>query len=114
MPEQVYVLGTGRTDFKRNLKKEGKALRDVIVEAGRLAIEDAGVDPSVVQSGVVGNFAAGRLTKQLHLGSYLCDIDESMRGIPTFHAEAACASGSVALVAAFHQVMGGIYDAVLV
>jgi len=114
MPEQVYVLGTGRTDFKRNLKKEGKSLRDVIVEAGRAAIEDAGVDPSVVQSGVVGNFAAGRLTKQLHLGALLCDIDESMRGIPTFHAEAACASGSVAMVAAFHQVMGGIYDAVIV
>lgn len=114
MPEQVYAIGVGRTDFKRNLKKEGKALRDVIVEAGRAAIDDAGVEPSVVQSGVVGNFAAGRLTKQLHLGAYLCDIDESLRGLPTFHAEAACASGSVALVAAFHQVMGGIYDAVLV
>lgn len=114
MPETVYCIGVGRTDFKRNLKKENKALRDIIVEAGRTAIADAGVEPSVVKSGVVGNFAAGRLTKQLHLGSYLCDIDESLRGIPTFHAEAACASGSVALVAAFHQVMGGLYDAVLV
>lgn len=114
MPETVYAIGVGRTDFKRNLKKEGKALRDVIIEAGRAAIDDAGVDPSIVQSGVVGNFAAGRLTKQLHLGAYLTEIDETLRGIPTFHAEAACASGSVAMVAAFHQVIGGIYDAVLV
>jgi acetyl-CoA C-acetyltransferase len=114
MPETVHCIGVGRTDFKRNLKKEGKALRDVIVEAGRAAIEDAGVEPSAVQSGVVGNFAAGRLTKQLHLGAYLCEIDESMLGLPTFHTEAACASGSVALVAAFHQIMGGIYDVVLV
>lgn len=114
MAEPIYAIGVGRTDFKRNLKKEGKGLRDIIVEAGRAAIDDAGVAPSVIQSGVVGNFAAGRLTKQLHLGSFLCDIDESMRGLPTFHTEAACASGSVALVAAFHQVMGGSYDAVLV
>ncbi|MCS7034449.1 MAG: thiolase domain-containing protein [Phycisphaerae bacterium] len=114
MPEAVYAIGVGRTDFKRNLKKENKALRDIIVEAGRAAIDDAGVPPSVVQSGVVGNFAAGRLTRQLHLGAYLCDIDESLRGLPAFHAEAACASGSVALVAAFHQLIGGIYDAVLV
>lgn len=112
--EPVYCIGVGRTDFKRNLSKEGKSLRDIIVEAGRAAIEDAGVEPSQVKSGVVGNFAGGRFTKQLHLGSYLCDIDESMRGLPTFHAEAACASGSVAVVAAIHQVMGGIYDAVLV
>lgn len=114
MPETVYCIGVGRTDFKRNLLKEGKGLRDIIVEAGRAAIADAGVEPSVVQSGVVGNFAAGRFTRQLHLGAFLVEIDESLRGLPTFHAEAACASGSVALVAAFHQVMGGLYDAVLV
>lgn len=114
MPEQVYAIGVGRTDFKRNLKKEGKLLRDVIVEAGRAAIDDAGVEPSAVQSGVVGNFIAGQCTKQLHLGAYLTDIDESLRGIPTFHTEAACASGSVALVAAFHQIMGGTHDCVLV
>jgi acetyl-CoA C-acetyltransferase len=112
--EPVYCIGVGRTDFKRNLKKENKTIRDVIVEAGRAAIEDAGVEPSVVQSGVVGNFASGRLTKQLHLGAYLCEIDETLHGIPTFHTEAACASGSVALVAAFHQIMGGTYDAVVV
>ena len=41
MNEPVYILGAGRTDFKRNLKKEGKALRDVIVEAGQKAIAEA-------------------------------------------------------------------------
>ena len=25
MSESVYILGGGRTDFKRNLKKEGKS-----------------------------------------------------------------------------------------
>ena len=114
MPNPVYVIGAGRTDFSRNLRKEDKGLRDLIVEAGRAALDSAGVEPSAVQSGVVGNFAAGRFTKQLHLGSFLVDIDESMRGIPTFHAEAACASGAVAFVAGAQQVMGGLADVVIV
>lgn len=114
MNQPVYVIGAGRTDFKRNLSKEGKSLRDVIVEAGKLAIADAGIEPADVKSGVVGNFAAGRFTKQLHLGAFLTDIDPALRGLPTFHTEAACASGSVAVVAAIHQVVGGLYDCVIV
>jgi acetyl-CoA C-acetyltransferase len=114
MREPVYVIGAGRTDFKRNLTKESKGLRDVIVEAGRAAIADARIDPGQIKSGVVGNFAAGRFTKQLHLGSFLCEIEPALRGLPTFHTEAACASGSVAVMAAIHQVVGGIYDAVIV
>jgi acetyl-CoA C-acetyltransferase len=114
MPEEVYVIGAGRTDFKRNLRKEGKAIRDVIVEAGRAAIADAGIEPADVKSGVVGNFAAGLFTRQLHLGAYLTEIDPKLRGIPTLHTEAACASGSVALLTAVQQVMSGVYDCVLV
>ncbi|MEL7237816.1 MAG: hypothetical protein AAGK78_03060 [Planctomycetota bacterium] len=114
MPHAVHVLGAGRTDFARNLRKEEKGLRDVIVEAGRAAIESAGIQPGDVQSGVVGNFAAGRLTKQLHLGSFLTDIDDALKGIPTYHTEAACASGAVSFVAGAQQVMGGLADVVIV
>src|SRR5687768_10028781 len=99
----VHLIGAARTDFKRNLRKEGKSLRDVIVEAGRGAIDDAGIAPADVQSGVVGNFAAGLFTKQLHLGAFLTEIDESLRGIPTLHTEAACASGGVAILAGAQQ-----------
>ena len=38
MNEPVYIVGTGRTDFQRNLRKNGEALRDLIVEAGAAAI----------------------------------------------------------------------------
>lgn len=114
MAETVYLIGSARTDFARNLKKEGKSLRDIIVEAGRAAIDDAEIEPRNIQSGVVGNFAAGLFTRQLHLGSMLTEIDESMRGIPTFHVEAACASGSVAVLAAAQQIMGGLQDVVIV
>src|SRR2546422_9908193 len=43
MAEPVYVIGAGRTDFKRNFKKEGKTIRHVILEAARGAIGEAGV-----------------------------------------------------------------------
>src|SRR4029079_15421919 len=53
-------------------------------------------------------------TKQLHLGAFITDIDEKLRGVPTFHTEAACASGSVGMMAAVQQVLSGLYDVVIV
>jgi acetyl-CoA C-acetyltransferase len=114
MNRHVHVIGVARTDFKRNLKKEGRTLRDVIVEAGGNAIADAGIVPADVQAGIVGNFAAGLYTRQLHLGSLLIGIDESLRGIPTLHTEAACASGSVGVLNAAHWIASGLHDVVLV
>src|SRR5439155_6474301 len=114
MPQSVHVIGAGRTDFRRNFRKEGKSLREMIVEAGRAAIADAGIEPRDIQSAVVGNFAAGLFTRQLHLGSFVTDIDESLVGIPTLHTEAACASGGVAVLSGAQQIMGGLHEIVLV
>lgn len=114
MNRHVHVIGAGRTDFKRNLRKEGLCLQDVIVEAGRAAIADAGLEPGAIEAGVVGNFAAGLYTRQLHVGSLLVGIDPALVGIPTLHTEAACASGSVAVLTAAHWIRGGVYDVVLV
>ena len=114
MNESVYILGAGRTDFKRNLKKEGKALRDVIVEAGRKAIAEAKIDPAEIEAAAVGNFNAGQFTKQLHLGAFIPEIDEKLHGIPTMHTEAACASGALSVLLGAQWIMGGFHDAVLV
>src|SRR5262245_16294335 len=114
MNEPVYILGAGRTDFKRNLKKEGKTLRDVIKEAGRKALDDAKIDPGEIGAAAVGNFNAGQFTKQLHLGAFIPEIDEKLRGIPTMHTEAACASGALSVLLGAHYSMGGFHDAVLV
>jgi acetyl-CoA C-acetyltransferase len=114
MPEPVYILGGARSDFKRNLKKEGKSLRDLVTEVGGAALQSTGIDPADVQSGIVGNFAAGLFTRQLHLGSLIAEIHPKLRGIPTIHTEGACASGALAVVTGIQQVMGGIYDVVLV
>lgn len=114
MSNPVHVIGACRTDFKRNLLKEGRGLRDIIAEAARGAVADAGIAPRDVQSGVVGNFAAGLFTRQLHLGALLAEADPAWRGLPTLHAEAACASGAVAVLTGAHQIMAGLRDVVLV
>ena len=114
MPQPVYLIGAARTDFKRNLSKEGKGLRDVVAEASRAAIAGAGVDPGDVGSGVVGNFAGGLFNRQLHLGALLTEVDPKLRGIPTMHVEAACASGGAAVLTGVQQIMAGLHDVVLV
>src|SRR6266850_2225402 len=114
MSESVYILGGGRTDFKRNLKKEGKTIRHIIIEAGKKAIDDAKIDPGEIQAGAVGNFNAGQFTKQLQLGAFIPEIDPKLRGIPTMHTEAACASGALSVLLGAQWIMGGFHDVVLV
>src|SRR3954469_14152231 len=111
---EVYILGGGRTDFKRNLKKEGKTIRHLITEAGTTALQDAKIDPGEIQAGAVGNFNAGQFTKQLQLGAFIPEIDPKLRGIPTMHTEAACASGALSVLLGAQWIMGGLYDTVLV
>jgi acetyl-CoA C-acetyltransferase len=111
---EVYILGGSRTDFKRNLKKEGKTIRDLITEVGSKAIADAKIDAGEIKAGAVGNFNAGQFTKQLHLGAFIPEIDPKLRGIPTMHTEAACASGALSGLLGAQWIMGGHYDAVLV
>src|SRR3954467_13919374 len=111
---EVYILGGGRTDFKRNLKKEGKTIRDLITESGRKALADAKIDASDIEAAAVGNFNAGQFTKQLHLGAFVPEIDPALHGIPTMHTEAASASGALSALPAAQWIMGGFHDAVLV
>src|SRR5438105_419474 len=112
--EPVYILGGGRTDFKRNLKKEGKTIRHLIIEAGKKALDDAKTDPAEIQAAAGGNFNAGQFTSQLQLRAFIPEIDPKVRGIPTMHTEAACASGALSVLLGAQWVMGGFYDAVLV
>src|SRR5213079_2196174 len=114
MSESVYILGGGRTDFKRNLKKEGKTIRHIIIEAGKKAIDDAKIDPGEIQAGAVGNFNAGQFTKQLQLGAFIPEIDPKLRCGPVMQTEAAGASGALSVLLGAVCMMGGLHDVVLV
>src|SRR6185312_10742985 len=110
----VYILGGYQTDFARNWTKEGKHISAMIREAVAGGLLATGVDPKEIDVGHVGNFAAELYAMQGHLGAFLVDVDPALSGLPTGRHEAACASGSIALLAASAEIEAGRYDCSLV
>jgi acetyl-CoA C-acetyltransferase len=88
-----------------------KSLRDMIVEAGLLALDDAGVDR--IDSLVVGCMSSGIFTGQEHLASLVADY-LGQAPAPAARVESACSSGGLALRTGFAQVAAGMADVVLV
>jgi acetyl-CoA C-acetyltransferase len=113
-PPPVHVLGGFQTDFARNVTREGRVLADLVRETAQGALAAAAVDAREVEVGHVGNFAAELFVGQGHLGGLLVEADPAFVGLPTSRHEAACASGSVALLAAMADLQAGRYDLALV
>ncbi|HLZ71759.1 MAG TPA: acetyl-CoA acetyltransferase [Dehalococcoidia bacterium] len=114
MTEPVYILGGYQTDFARNWAKEGKHIAAMFVEAVNGGLEAARIEAKEVQVGHVGNFAAELYAMQGHLGAFLLEADPGFRGLPTSRHEAACASGSIAVLAASAEIEAGRYDLAMV
>src|ERR671929_54617 len=110
----VYVLGGHQTDFARNWSKEQKHIAAMIREAVVGGLEATAIEPKDVEVGHVGNFAAELYSMQGHLGAFLVDVDPAFSGLPTSRHEAACASGSIALLAASAEIEAGRYDLAMV
>jgi acetyl-CoA C-acetyltransferase len=114
MAAPVYVLGGYQTDFARNWNKENKHIVAMLREAVRGGLEATGLEPKDIEVGHVGNFAAELYAMQGHLGAFLVDTDPSFSGLPTSRHEAACASGSIAILAASAEIEAGRYDLAMV
>jgi acetyl-CoA C-acetyltransferase len=114
MTRPVYILGGYQTDFARNWTKEGKHISAMIREAVTAGLASTGVEPREIEVGHVGNFAAELYAMQGHLGAFLVDVDPAFSGLPTGRHEAACASGSIALLAASAEIEAGRYETALV
>lgn len=110
MANDVYILGGYQTDFARNWTKEKKHFAALMRESVLGALEATQVDPRDVQVGHVGNFAAELYCKQGHLGAFFVEADPVFSGLPTARHEAACASGSIAALAALAELQAGWYD----
>lgn len=109
-----FVLGGFQSDFARNATREGLGLTDLLGEATRGALDSAGVDPADVDVAHVGNFAAEIYSGQGHLGGLLVDAVPELDGIGISRHEAACASGSMAVLAATADLAAGRADVALV
>src|SRR5262245_55897799 len=114
MAAPIYVLGGYQTDFARNWQKENKHIVALMREAVRNGLDATQIDPKDVEVGHVGNFAAELYAMQGHLGAFLVDLDPAFSGLPTARHEAACASGSIAILAASAEIEAGRYDVSLV
>ncbi len=114
MPDPVYVLGGYQTDFARNWTKENKHISAMLNEVVAGGLQATEIPPADVEVGHVGNFAAELYTMQGHLGAFLVDTDPAFSGLPTARHEAACASGSLAVLAAMAEIQAGWYDLAMV
>ena len=107
---EVYVLGGYQTDFARNWTKENKHFSALMREGVVGALERCDIAPEEVQSAHVGNFAAELYCMQGHLGAFFTEADPKFSGLPTSRHEAACASGSIAVLAASAEIEAGRYE----
>ncbi len=108
--QKTYILGGYQTDFSVNWARQEKTLFDLFSFAVLQALEEANLDPKDVQVGHVGNFVAELFTGQGMLGGFFGHVHPDMAGMPASRHEGACASGSLALLAAMADIESGRYD----
>ncbi len=114
MTPPVFLLGGYQTDFARNWLKEGKdivAMMHEVVSGGLAATK---LEADEIEVAHIGNFAAELYCKQGHLGGFLPEIEPRFSGMPSSRHEAACASGSVAIMMAGAEIEAGRYQSALV
>ena len=92
-----------------------KSIYELIIEAGKGALLDAGIGGKDVDGVWLGSFAPGLFANQEHLAAFATEIDpEGLRFKSMTRCEAACASGSVALYDALYAVESGRANIALV
>lgn len=107
---KVYILGGAQSDFARNWTREGLSLFDMFREVTLQGLEQTALDPAMIEVGHIGNFVAELFAGQGHLGGFFGHVDPAMAGMPSCRHEAACASGSMAILAAMADIEAGRYQ----
>jgi acetyl-CoA C-acetyltransferase len=110
----TFILGGAQSDFARNLGREGVGLAELVGELVDAALADAALEATEIGVVHVGNAFGELFTGQSHLGAMPATVRPALWGIPASRHEAACASGSIAVLAAMADLEAGRYDAALV
>jgi acetyl-CoA C-acetyltransferase len=106
----VSIIGGGLTRFD---ERWDASFRELVVEAGLAAVQDAQIEGKEIQAVYGGCMSSGRLAGQEHVGALLADF-LGLNPIASTRCEAACASGGVALRSGYLAVASGMYDVVAV
>ncbi|MGA2766605.1 MAG: propanoyl-CoA acyltransferase [Spirochaetia bacterium] len=113
---RVSIVGAYNTKFGSMVNKNREtgevsdlsSIYDLMIEAGRGALRDAGIEGKDVDGVWVGSCAPGLFANQEHIAAVAPEIDpEGLRFKPMTRCEDACASGSVALYNALYAVESG-------
>ena len=99
----VYIVGWGHTKFGR---LSDQSLEQLIVDAGREALADAGIPAAEVDGMWLGHFNAG-MVEDGFASSLMMSIDPDLRFKPAVRVENACATGSAAIHAARQAILAG-------
>jgi acetyl-CoA C-acetyltransferase len=110
----IWVLGGYQTDFARNFTREGLDFADLTREVVNGTLEAAAFAARDVDVIHVGNAFGQLFTGQGQLGAMPTTVCPDLWEVPASRHEAACASGSVAALAAMSDLRAGAYDSALV
>jgi acetyl-CoA C-acetyltransferase len=112
--DNVWILGGYQSDFARNLHREGRDFADLTAEVVDATLAAAKVDASDIGVVHVANAFGEMFARQGHLGAMPATVNEGLWDTPASRHEAACASGSVATLAAIADLRSGAYRTALV
>jgi acetyl-CoA C-acetyltransferase len=119
----VSIIGVYNTKFGAFVErdretgevKDTKSFYELLIEAGKGAIEDAGLEPKDIDGIWIGSCSPSKFINQEHVGPLGLEVaPDDLRFVPTTRTEGACASSSVALYNALFAVESGRFKRVLV
>ena len=105
----TYILGGWQSDFSRNWAREGMEIADGFSQTLGEGLASVDLQPGDIDVGHVGNFVGDLFVGQGLMGGFFAQSDARFDGLPTSRHEAACASGSLAILAACADIESGRY-----
>ena len=110
MTQKIYMLGGAQTDFAENWSRSNKSMFDLFSDGVLAALANTRLEPKDIGVGHVGNFVGELFTGQGMLGGYFGHVHPDFSGMPASRHEGACASGSLAVLAAMADLESGRYE----
>jgi acetyl-CoA C-acetyltransferase len=110
----VWILGGYQSDFARNLTREGADFAGLTAEVVTATLDAAKIDATDIGVVHVGNAFGEMFAAQGHLGAMPASVVDGLWDTPASRHEAACASGSIAVLAAIADLRSGAYETALV
>jgi len=111
---RVYILGGYQTDFAKNWSRSGEDISTIVRDTTLGALAACDMQAGEIDTIHVGN-AFGELHRnQAHLGAMVASTLPGFYGTPASRHEAACASSSIAILAAMAEIEAGRYASALV